>query len=167
MLGSIKMKIKIFLFAIFLFSLNFPQNKGADSIGYGKGFKCKNTDSLADVLFDSSKADSTRPKYLKGESLKGQRKKKEIFKTVMNNLEPLRQYYDKRLKEKPKLRGKISIYFQILSSGKVINTRMTESTLNDSIFESQVTNKISTWKFNQIAINDDTTEVVYPFVFSR
>ena len=143
--------------------------KKAVGIGYGKNFgKSTGTndiDSLLDDLFDSTK--TNKPKFTKGGALKGKRSKKNIMKTVMVNLSALRFMYNKRLKEKPKLKGRVTVKFRINNLGKVITCKVVSSTTNDRKFERNLTKKIIKWNFGEIPFPNDTTEVVYPFVFAK
>jgi TonB family protein len=85
----------------------------------------------------------------------------------MQNLAALRYAYNKRLREKPGLKGKITVKFAIDEFGKVIFCQVVESTMADAELESTVTSKIRRWVFEKIDKPGDVTEVVYPFVFSQ
>jgi TonB family protein len=85
----------------------------------------------------------------------------------MQNLAALRYAYNKRLREKPGLSGKITCKFAIDEFGKVIFCQVVESTMGDSELESLIAAKIKLWVFEKIDKPGDVTEVVYPFVFSQ
>jgi len=85
----------------------------------------------------------------------------------MQNLAALRYAYNKRLREKPGLKGKITVKFAIDEFGKVIFCEVLESTMGDSELEATVVDKIKRWVFEKIDKPGDVTEVVYPFVFSQ
>lgn len=157
------------------------KKKGVAGIGYGAGYgKGINPDSLINSLIDSadsitkskfSGSDSFRnksaPDYVKGGSLKGSRPKRSIMKTVMLNLAPLRSEYQQRLKVNPKLKGKITFKFGIISSGEVIYCKLVEATLMDKVMQRNIENLILKWDFDKIESPNDTTVVTYPFVFSQ
>jgi TonB family protein len=85
----------------------------------------------------------------------------------MQNIAALRYAYNKRLREKPGLKGKITVKFAIDEFGKVIFASVVESTMGDSELETIVVDKIKRWVFEKIDKPGDVTEVVYPFVFSQ
>jgi TonB family protein len=89
------------------------------------------------------------------------------MRVVMQNLAALRYAYNKRLREKPGLKGKITCKFAIDEFGKVIFCEALESTMDDSQLEAEVVDKIKRWVFEKIDKPGDVTEVVYPFVFSQ
>ena len=86
---------------------------------------------------------------------------------VMQNLAALRHAYNIRLREKPGLKGKITIKFAIDEFGNVIFCELEESTMSDAELELAVVDKIRLWKFEKIDKPGDVTEVVYPFMFSQ
>jgi TonB family protein len=95
------------------------------------------------------------------------RSKGSIMRTVMSNLKYLRYAYNWRLRQKPGLKGKISIKFAINSQGKIIYCKNIQSTMNDPLLEKDVEKIVSKWEFCPINSRIDVTEVVYPFVFSQ
>ena len=99
-------------------------------------------------------------------TLIGGRSKMEIMRVVMQNLSALRYAYNQRLREKPGLKGKITVKFVIDEFGNVMHCEVVESSMGDNPLETTVTGKIIRWKFERIDKPGDLTEVVYPFVFS-
>jgi hypothetical protein len=99
--------------------------------------------------------------------LTGGRSRTSIMRVVMQNIAALRYAYNKRLREKPGLKGKITCKFAIDEFGKVIFCEMIESTITDPLLEAEVVAKIRTWVFEKIDKPGDVTEVVYPFAFSQ
>jgi TonB family protein len=89
------------------------------------------------------------------------------MRVVMQNLAALRYAYNKRLREKPGLNGKVTVKFAIDEFGKVIFCEAVESTIGDPVFEEVVVSKIKRWVFEKIDKPGDVTEVIYPFVFSQ
>lgn len=143
--------------------------KGAWGIGYGagygKGTGTKNIDSLIDALYDST--NTNKPKFTKGGALTGKRSRKNILKTVIQNLAALRYLYNKRLREKPGLKGRVTTKFKINHKGEVISCKVVSSTVKDRKFKKNLVKKILKWNFGEIQFPNDTTEVIYPFVFSQ
>jgi hypothetical protein len=97
----------------------------------------------------------------------GGRNRAGIMRVVMQNLAALRYAYNKRLREKPELKGKITCKFIIDEFGKVVFCEMTGSTIFDPSLEAEVVTKIRAWVFEKIDKPGDMTEVVYPFAFSQ
>ena len=87
--------------------------------------------------------------------------------TVMQNLSALRYMYNKRLKVKPDLKGRVTVKFEINNLGEVIYCKVVSSTVKDRKFKKELVNKILKWDFGEIPFPNDTTQVVYPFVFAR
>ncbi len=160
--------------------------KGAAGIGYGAGYGSGfggsgsgGIDDLIGGLMGGDEGGSglelkkrgalkiTAPDFLKGGSLTGGRSKASIMRVVMQNLAALRYAYNKRLREKPGLNGKITVKFAIDELGKVIFCQTVESTMADPELEATISDKIKRWVFEKIDKPGDVTEVVYPFVFSQ
>jgi TonB family protein len=106
-------------------------------------------------------------KLLTGRSIAGGRSRASIMRVVTQNLSALRYAYNKRLREKPGLKGKITVRFAIDEFGKVLMCEIVSSSIGDNVFEDQVVGKIRRWVFDIIDKPGDVTEVVYPFVFSQ
>jgi hypothetical protein len=107
------------------------------------------------------------PKFVKGGALTGGRSRASIMRVVMQNLAALRYAYNKRLREKPGLKGKITCKFAIDEFGKVIFCEVVNSDMDDSTLEADIVDKIKRWVFEKIDKPGDVTEVVYPFAFSQ
>lgn len=149
--------------------------------GYGSGFGGSGSGGIDDLIgglmggdggggLDLKKRGSLKisaPEFTKGGALTGGRSKASIMRVVMQNLAALRYAYNKRLREKPGLKGKITVKFAIDEFGKVIFCQVVETTMADPELESTVTGKIRLWVFEKIDKPGDVTEVVYPFVFSQ
>ena len=69
------------------------------------------------VFMDTSDV-STGQEIIKGGLLKGSRSGTDIMKTIMNNISFLKDDYHKRLQMTPDLRGKITVTFSVITSGK-------------------------------------------------
>jgi len=149
--------------------------------GYGSGFGGSGAGGIDDLIgglmggdggggLDLKKRGSlkiTSAEFMKGAALTGGRSKASIMRVVMQNIAALRHAYNKRLREKPGLKGKITVKFAIDEYGKVIFCQVVESTMGDTDLEAEVAAKIRRWIFEKIDKPGDVTEVVYPFVFSQ
>ncbi len=108
------------------------------------------------------------PGYAPGSGiLSGGRSRASIMRVVYQNISALRYAYNKRLREKPGLKGKMICKFVINEFGRIVLCEMTESTIADAQLETEVVAKISSWVFEKIDKPGDMTEVVYPFAFSQ
>jgi hypothetical protein len=107
------------------------------------------------------------PDFLRGGNLTGGRSRASIQRVVMQNMAALRYAYNKRLREKPGLCGKITTKFAIDEFGNVVFAMVMESTMNDSSFEQTVLTRIKSWNFEKIDRPGDVTDVAYPFVFDE
>jgi hypothetical protein len=96
----------------------------------------------------------------------GGRSRIEVLHVVMQNIAALRYAYNQRLREKPGLKGKITIRFAIDEFGNVIHCEVVASSMQDNVLEATVSGKIMRWKFDKVDKPGDITEIVYPFVFS-
>jgi TonB family protein len=114
--------------------------------------------------YENDKADSLKTKNAKKSS--GKRSRKSIMKTVMSNIQKLRFAYNKRLRERPGLWGKITVKYSISEKGNVVSSSILSSSIDDSGLENTVKDKILRWQFDTLDVVD-TTEVVYPFVFTQ
>lgn len=160
--------------------------KGAAGIGFGAGYGSgfgggsgfSGVDDLIGGLLGGEGESSlslkkrgnltvSEPKFVKGGALTGGRSRASIMRVVMQNIAALRYAYNKRLREKPGLKGKITCKFAIDEFGKVIFCEVLESTMSDPQLEEEVVDKIKRWVFEKIDKPGDVTEVVYPFVFSQ
>ena len=149
--------------------------------GYGSGFGGSGSGGIDDLIGGLMGGDGggglnlkkrgslkiSAPQFTKGGALTGGRSKASIMRVVMQNLAALRYAYNKRLREKPGLKGKITVKFAIDEFGKVIFCQVVETTMGDPELETTVAAKIRLWVFEKIDKPGDVTEVVYPFVFSQ
>ncbi len=159
--------------------------KGLAGIGYGLGYEsgfggsgAGGIDDLISGLWAGEGGSGlnlktrgslriSTPEFTKGGALTAGRSKNSITRVVMQNLAALRYAYNKRLREKPGLKGKITVKFAIDEFGKVIYCEVIESTMDDQELESTIATKIRLWVFEKIDKPGDITEVIYPFVFSQ
>lgn len=159
--------------------------KGVAGIGYGKGYESGFGGGLSDmanmldnmlgnegVALDIRKRGPgtlriRTPDPIGGSgALVGGRSKAGIARVVQQNLAALRYAYNQRLRDKPGLKGRITVTFAIDEFGNVLFCRLNDSTMKDPTMESLVVKKIKLWKFDKIDKVGDVTEVVYPFVFN-
>jgi hypothetical protein len=148
--------------------------------GYGSGFGGSGSGGVDDLIgnlmggdgggLDLKKKGALKlnaPDFIKGGSLTGGRSRASIQRVVMQNMAALRYAYNKRLRDKPGLTGKITVKWAIDEFGKVLFAQVVESTINDPELETVVKEKIMRWVFEKIDKPGDVTECVYPFVFSN
>lgn len=160
--------------------------RGAAGIGFGVGYGSGMgggtgapgiDDIIKGLMNDGSPAIALKPRGTltisepklvnSGGIIPGGRSRASIMRVVMQNLEAIRYAYNRRLHEKPGLKGKITCKFAIDEFGKVIFCEVLESTMSDPSLEREVVDKIKRWVFEKIDKPGDVTEVVYPFAFSQ
>jgi TonB family protein len=88
-----------------------------------------------------------------------------IQHVIRMNMAALRYEYNKRLRQKPGMAGKITVSFAIDEFGKVISASVVESTMNDSVLEKIVADNVKGWRFDAIDKPGDVATVTYPFLF--
>ncbi len=107
------------------------------------------------------------PSGASGAGLTGGRSRANIMRVVRQNMASLKYAYNRRLAEKPGLKGKITVKWAIDEFGKVLFCKVVSSTINDPALEKVIIGKIKRWAFGKIQKPGDVTEVVYPFVFTQ
>ena len=99
------------------------------------------------------------------EGLTSGRSRGDIMRVVRQKMASLQYAYHQRLKDKPRIQGRITVRWSIDEFGNVISCKLVGTTINDDTFEQTVVNIIKMWEFGKINISGDVTEVEYPFVF--
>ncbi|MFH1760907.1 MAG: AgmX/PglI C-terminal domain-containing protein [bacterium] len=148
---------------------------GADfNVGYAGGGGTGGIDDLLGNLAGAAESVNLRrrskikletPKWVAGVAMTGARSPASIMRVVMQHHGGLRHAYNKRLKDKPGLAGKIKVQFTIEANGRVVSCKITESTINDKILEDEIVRRVRTWRFEEIEKGDVT--VNYPFMFTQ
>lgn len=108
-----------------------------------------------------------RPTGASSAGLTGGRSRANIMRVVRRNMASLKYAYNRRLKTKPGIKGKIVVKWAIDEFGNVLFCKVVSSTMKDPTFEKEVVKKVKAWAFGKINIPGDVTEVSYPFVFSQ
>jgi TonB family protein len=79
--------------------------------------------------------------------VRGSLDKPVIRRTIRGHLEELRACYLPVLKKKPELSGRISIQFTISAAGKVVDSVLQSSSLQDALVEKCVVKAFHGWEF--------------------
>ena len=106
------------------------------------------------------------PSEVASSKLSGGRQRNTIIRVVRQNLAALRYAFNKRLREKSDLGGKVTVQWAIDEFGNVLFVKVVDATIDDEEFIAAVVKKIKLWKFGKIDKPGDVTEVTYPFIFS-
>ncbi len=88
-----------------------------------------------------------------------------IRRIIKQHLAQIRYCYEKELVRTPGMFGKVATQFTISGQGRVIDAKVTRSTLGNRVVEGCVTQKIRTWKFPKPK-GGGIVIVNYPFVFN-
>jgi hypothetical protein len=89
--------------------------------------------------------------------------REQIRSTVKSHLPEVRSCYERALKYKPALAGKLVLEWEVLGSGTVNNIVVREPL--DPTVDKCVVDRLAKWKFPQPP-NNIVAKVVYPFIFS-
>ena len=95
----------------------------------------------------------------------GTRSTADIMKVVRQRTPGLRNIYNKFLKKKPGFQGKITLKFTIAPGGEIISISIASSTTGYGVFDGEVKNAVSRWKFSKV--KSGNTTVTIPFTFSE
>jgi len=180
-------RLTIILFAVWCLSIitvcfandePIPAPANSEKIGFGSAFGSGFGDSGQNVEARRQNVEARRrgelhvgDPRLAGVSASvrltgGGRSRTSVMRVVRPNMDNLNNAYELRLKDNPGMQGRITVRWDIDEFGNVIRAKLVSSTVNDSIFELTVINKIRNWTFGRIEIPGDITEVEYPFVFT-
>ncbi|MDR2694634.1 MAG: AgmX/PglI C-terminal domain-containing protein [Chitinispirillales bacterium] len=110
----------------------------------------------------------TMPGFQTGErgSLAGGRTREGVQHVFERNMPGIRYRYNRRLREKPGLKGEFTLNFAIDEFGRVIYAQTEASTMNDTALENNIANLIKMWYFEKIDKPGDVTEVKCPLFFN-
>lgn len=86
---------------------------------------------------------------------------------IDNNAQQLRYLYNKRLRSGITISGRLLVEMSINPDGAIGNIRIVQSNVGDQTFETDVTERIKTWRFNQIPDSLGSLTVNYPFEFAE
>ena len=111
--------------------------------------------------------------YFETTVVSGSRSKSGVHRVFMQNVASLRYAYNRRVRANPDLYGgMIRVKLAVDESGNVILAQIIEGEypkscpkINDTEFENTVIERVKNWKFGQIDVSGDVTEVIYPFSF--
>jgi TonB family protein len=75
----------------------------------------------------------------------------------------LKYLYDRELKQRPSLHGKVTVEFVVTPPGGVSEVRLVSSGLGYPVLENEILSRIRGWRFP--AKPGDSTRVTFPFDF--
>lgn len=119
-----------------------------------------------DKAFDKlGSIEITRPKTVGTASASAKRDDKLIADYVKENMRSIKAAYERILKNKPDLSGKITIRFTILASGRVSDVEVTDSTVDDPELADKIIKVVRNWRFPEIPDTEGSVTVNFPFIF--
>ena len=89
-----------------------------------------------------------------------------IQKVIKQHRREMKYCYEKRLRTKPKLAGKVVLQFTVAPSGDVKSVAVKSSTASDDKLESCMKKRAQKWTFPAVK-GGGTVKVNYPYVFSK
>jgi hypothetical protein len=135
-------------------------------MGFGyDGFPAEVDDLLASVGGQSERL-VTSPGFQKGGELTGGRSTESVQQVFKENMPGLRYLYNRRLRKKPLLEGKITLHIAVNEFGRVVFAQTSGSTMNDTVIENDIVKLIKRWNFGRIDKPGDVTKIKYPLVFA-
>ena len=144
-------------------------------MGLGRGSGEGSGNSLANQIGEliggvgpkivSKKIRKITPKEIDfGPSSQG-RSMREVMRVINSRMPGLRHIYNKHLKTKPEFAGKVTLRFDILAGGSVVNISIVSSSTKYTAFDVDIKNKVRRWRFPKI--KSGTTTITVPFTFSE
>lgn len=107
------------------------------------------------------------PGQIESKNISGKRSRSDIMRVVNQNMQGLRYIYNRHLRNTPGMKGKITVKWAVDEFGNVIFCRVINSNINNDAFKKEIEKAIKRWKFKQIKVTGDVTEIIYPFVFTQ
>lgn len=89
-----------------------------------------------------------------------------VLRVIQNHKSVIRRCYERELRFKTTLSGRLVIKFEIGEKGKVLSAKVDESSLNNKGVETCLTNELITWQFPEPPANS-VAEVLFPFNFQN
>ena len=112
---------------------------------------------------DGSNSGETAAEEYVAPAQREERSTRTIARVVAAHTGAIRYAYNRELRKKPSLRGKIVLTFTISPEGDVTECRIEESAMNWPPLENSLVKIVRTWRFPEIPEGDVT--VSYPLVF--
>ena len=142
---------------------NGKVNKG--TVGYGTRGRAGGQAGYGTLNIGGNSGGYDHPIQERG-SVEGGLEESQILAVIQRNIGQIIYCYEKGLQKKPKLSGRVSVYFVINGGGRVRTTKVKNTSLGSDSVESCMQKKIRGWKFPRPHGNVDV-KVTYPFVLRR
>lgn len=89
-----------------------------------------------------------------------------VLRVIQNHKSVIRRCYERELRFKTSLSGRLVIKFEIGEKGKVLSAKVDDSSINNKGVETCLTNELITWQFPEPPANS-VAEVLFPFNFQN
>lgn len=89
-----------------------------------------------------------------------------VLRVIQTHKPVIRRCYEKELRFKTTLSGRLVVKFVIGEKGKVLSAEVNESSINNKGVETCLTNELATWLFPEPPANS-VAEVLFPFSFQN
>lgn len=129
------------------------KGRAGGSAGYGSGVGGLGGKASVEVGIDASDATIT-----------GSLDKELIRQVINRNKSQIRYCYESQLNRFPNLSGKVAVNFVINTEGKVVSSKVAQSTANNAELEQCLVSRVRTWEFPKPK-GGGMVVVTYPFVF--
>lgn len=122
--------------------------------------------TAAGSLKGSGKIGNLQPPRVKGEAAKNAYRNPNAIASVMNSYQGAVQFcYETEKRVNPKLKGKISIVFDIIESGRVKGASIKSSSMRNRKVETCILRNIQKWKFEEIDPGTGEVSVERTYIF--
>jgi pSer/pThr/pTyr-binding forkhead associated (FHA) protein len=89
-----------------------------------------------------------------------------VRRVIRSKLDLVRNCYERELRAKPNLGGKVVIAWKIVANGKVEDVKVKSSELRDNLIESCIVQEFYSWRFPEPP-EGSMAEVQFPFMFQK
>jgi TonB family protein len=107
----------------------------------------------------------SRPKTVGKAANSANRDDKTIADYVKRKMRVITMAYNKALKMKPTLQGKVTVRFTIEADGSVSSVEIAETSINDDELLRKIKRVVRNWRFAAIPASEGSITVNFPFVF--
>ena len=101
-----------------------------------------------------------------GASFAGTIDRNGVLRVIQSQKATIRHCYEKELRFKKTLSGRVEVTFEIGENGKVLTAKISNTSLSDASVENCLKNELVTWQFPEPPANS-IAEVVFPFNFQN
>ncbi len=107
------------------------------------------------------------PKTVDGLKITGERSERNIIKHMVPFVCYLQELYQKRLQEKPDLKGILELRILVEFNGEVMSYSIERTSIEDPLFLKEVKHRLAFLSFDSYGQFNSETEFIYPIRFGK